>query len=115
MLNAKLVGMFSLSHKVSCYIPATININTEIDNTPYVNHMAEIMSNAFGGATATKASGYWMSDTCGLVKENTTIIFSFAETLDNLDPVIDYLVQLKTELNQDAMAIEVDGKMWFIK
>lgn len=114
-MNKRLIGMFSLSHKVAAYIPATININEQIDNTKYVEKMATIMSETFGGATATPANGYWVSDTAGLVKERTTIVFAYAESLDNLDPVIDYLVQLKTELNQDAMAIEVDGKMWFIK
>ena len=115
MLNAKLVGMFSLSHKVAAYIPATININEQIDNTKYVEKMATIMSETFGGATATPASGFWMSDTAGLVKERTTIVFAYAESLDNIDPVVEYLLTLKKELHQDAMALELDGKMYFLK
>lgn len=115
MLNAKLVGMFTLAHKVAAYIPATIDVNTEIDNTKYVDRMAEIMSETFGGATSTPANGYWKSDDFGLVKEKTTIVFAFADDLNKLDPVVEYLLTLKEELNQECMALELDGKMYFLK
>ena len=114
-MNKRLVNMFCLNHRVAAYIPATIDVNTEIDNTPYVDHMAAIMSECFGGATSSPANGYWMSNSVGLVKEKTTIVFAYAADLDKLDAVIDYLIQLKSELNQEAMALEVDGKMYFIE
>ena len=114
-MNKRLVSMFCLNHKVAAYIPATIDVNTTIDNTKYVDRMAEIMSDAFGGATSTPANGYWRSGNFGLVKEKTTIVFAYAADLDKLDAVIDYLIQLKSDLNQEAMALEVDGKMYFIE
>jgi hypothetical protein len=114
-MNKRLVGMFTLSHKVAAYIPATINVNEEIDNTPYVEEMASIMSKEFGGATSTPANGFWMSESMGLIKEKTTIVFAYAESIENLDPIVDYLLKLKEELNQEAMAIEIDGKMYFLK
>lgn len=114
MKNARLEKIFKLSHKVTVYIPATVNINIEIDNKPYVDKMAQIMSDAFGGATSTPAVGYWMSDTAGLVKESTTMVFAYAADLEKLDAVIDYCEELKKELTQDAIALEVDGEMYFI-
>ena len=51
----------------------------------------------------------------GLIKEKTTIVFAYAESIENLDPIVDYLLKLKEELNQEAMAIEIDGKMYFLK
>lgn len=113
-MNKRLAALVSLSHKVVAYIPATINVDREIDNAQYVERMAAIMSDAFGGATASDVNGYWKSENGKLVKEKTTMVFAFADNLDNLDPVLDYITELKTELNQEAMALEIDGRMWFI-
>lgn len=75
MKNAKLKNMFKLSSKVIVYIPSTINITEEIDNTKHVNECAGLLSDCFGGATSTTAIGYWQSATAGLVKEKTTMVF----------------------------------------
>ena len=80
-MNKRLVNMFCLNHRVAAYIPATIDVNVEIDNTAYVDHMAAIMSECFGGATSSPANGYWMSNSVGLVKEKTTIVFAYAADL----------------------------------
>ena len=59
-MNKRLVGMFTLAHKVATYIPATINVNEEIDNTKYVEEMASIMSKEFGGGNV--HTGEWILD-----------------------------------------------------
>lgn len=74
--NNRLKAMFSLKSKITVYIPATVNINETIDNTEFVNKAATLLSECFGGATSTEALGYWVSDTAGLVKENTTMVFA---------------------------------------
>lgn len=115
--NAKLQNMFKLSSKVTVYIPSTTDINKTIDNSEYVNQCASLLSECFGGATSTPALGYWMSNTVGLVKENTTMIFAYASESDlqaNIEKVIDYCENLKTELSQDAIALEINGEMYFI-
>lgn len=76
--NNRLKAMFSLKSKITVYIPATVNINETIDNTEFVNKAATLLSECFGGATSTEALGYWVSDTAGLVKENTTMVFAYA-------------------------------------
>lgn len=94
-----------------------MNINETIDNTEFVNKAATLLSECFGGATSTEALGYWVSDTAGLVKENTTMVFAYAGEDDlkkNLDKVIDFCQDLKTEMKQDAVALELNGEMFFI-
>jgi hypothetical protein len=115
--NNRLKAMFSLKSKITVYIPATVNINETIDNTEFVNKAATLLSECFGGATSTEALGYWVSDTAGLVKENTTMVFAYAGEDDlkkNLDKVIDFCQDLKTEMKQDAVALELNGEMFFI-
>ena len=117
MTNSRLKAMFSLRSKVTVYIPATMNINEVIDNTVYVNRAASLLSECFGGATSTDALGYWVSPTAGLVKENTTMVFAYAAENDlknNLDKVIDFCEALKEEMKQDAIAMELNGEMYFI-
>ena len=115
--NARLEKLFVLSHKVTVYVPATRNDENgahEIDNTKYVDDMAHTLSALFGGATSTNAIGYWVSDERGLEKENTKMVFAYAESLDEIDVVIDKCEALKNELEQDAIALEIDGQMYFI-
>ena len=114
--NAKLQNMFKLSCKVTVYIPSTTDINKQIDNTEYINQCASLLSECFGGATSTPALGYWMSNTVGLVKENTTMVFSYASDTDlqaNIEKVITFCENLKTELTQDAIALEINGDFGF--
>lgn len=115
--NKKLVNCFKLSSKLTVYIPATNNINEVIDNTEYVNKAATLLSDCFGGATSTPALGYWVSPNTGLVKENTTLVFAYASETDlnnKLDAVITFCENLKEELTQDAIALELNGEMYFI-
>ena len=115
--NAKLQHMFKLSSKVTVYIPSTKNINETINNTEHINNCASLLSECFGGATSTPALGYWMSNTVGLVKESTTMVFAYASDTDlqtNIEKVITFCENLKTELSQDAIALEINGEMYFI-
>ena len=117
MYNERLNKLFKLSNKVSVYIPATCDVNTIIDNEKYVDEALTILSNCFGGATRINTCGAWVSDQLGLVKENTTLIYSNAsdEDLKNkIDNVLDFCERLKTELKQEAIALEINNEMYFI-
>ena len=118
MMNNRLKAMFSLKSKVTVYIPATVDVDKEINNTEYVNRAATLLSECFGGATSTDALGYWVSNTSGLVKEHTTMVFAYAGEEDlkkNLDHVIDFCEMLKDEMKQEAIAMELNGEMFFIQ
>ena len=116
--NSRLAALNGYNSKVTIFIPATINVNKTIDNTSYVNAAATLLSNSFGGATSVKASGYWVSDSINsLVKEDTTLVYSNCteEALDkNLDAILDFCENLKEELNQDCIGLEVNGSMYFV-
>jgi len=115
--NKKLQNAFKLSSRITLYVPATININEEIDNTKYVDSAAKLFSECFGGSTSTPALGYWMSNTQGLVKEKTTIVFAYCSDSDlqkNIDKIVEHCEYLKSEMKQDAIALEINGEMYFI-
>jgi hypothetical protein len=114
--NSKLQNLFKLHSKVTVYVPATVNVNEEIDNTEYVDRIATNLSKYFGGATSTPALGYWR-DINNLIKEKTTIVFAYCndDSLDkHIDDVITDCEELKYELKQQAIALEINGEMYFI-
>lgn len=112
-----LSNLFKLSSKVTIIVPATIDIDTEIDNTVYVEKVASNLSNWFGGATATNTLGFWQSPTKGLVKEASTTVFAYCQESDlqsHIEDVIALCESLKTEMTQDAIALEINGEMYFV-
>ena len=113
----RLKNMFKLSSKITVYIPSTMDINEEIDTSKYVDAAATLLSNCFGGATSTNALGYWTSPTKGLVKEKSTMVFAYCTTDDlneHIEKVVDFCENMKAELKQDAIAMELNGEMYFI-
>lgn len=107
-MSKSLTNLIPLSHKITVYVPATINDANGSHQT------AALLSDTFGGATCTDCVGYWMSSDRGLEKEETKMVFAYAESLDPIDAVIELCEALKSELNQSAIALEIDNQMYFI-
>ncbi len=117
MMNAKLKNMFKLSSKITVYIPSTTDINQTADTKKYVDACAVLLSESFGGATSCEALGYWTSPTAGLVKERSTMVFAYCSDADlqnKIESVLNFCEAMKKELNQDAVALEINGEMYFI-
>lgn len=117
MENKALKNLFKLGCKVTVYVPSTVEADKAVDNSLQVDKTAKMLSGCFGGATSTKALGYWVSDTAGLIKENTTIVFAYctSEQLENsIENVIEWCLGLKTEMSQEAVALEINGEMYFV-
>lgn len=113
----KLKNMFKLSSKVTVYVPSTCDINTHIDTSEWVDACATLLSNCFGGATSTETLGYWTSPTCGLVKEKSIMVFAYCSDTDlqeKIETVLEFCEHMKKELSQDAIAMEINGEMYFI-
>ena len=113
----RLKNMFKLSSKVTIYVPSTMDIDNPIDTSAYIDNCATLLSNCFGGATSTETLGYWTSPTAGLVKERSTMVFAYCTDTDlqaHIEKVIDFCENMKTELKQDAIALEINGEMYFI-
>lgn len=117
MMNAKLKNMFQLSSKITVYIPSTCDINQVADTKKYIDACAVLLSESFGGATSCEALGYWVSPSAGLVKERSTMVFAYCsdkDLQDKIENVIDFCEAMKEELKQDAIALEINGTMYFI-
>lgn len=112
-----LMNLIPLSCKVTVYVPATVNVNQEIDNAAQVERVARLLSQSFGGATASPVNGYWVADDGSLVKEKTVAVYAYCSTEQAeiyLDSVVEMCVALKKEMNQEAIALEYNGNMYFI-
>ena len=115
--NATLKNCMKLSSKITVYVPATNGVNEATDNTQQVKRSAALLSELFGGATSTPALGYWLSPMAGLVAENTTVVFAYASDTalqEHIGKVVDLCEGLKVEMGQEAIALEINGEMYFI-
>ena len=107
-----------LKSKITVYVPGTVDINKAIDNSAQVRHVAAVLASAFGGATSTPAQGFWMSAAGELVTEQTTMVFAYCTTEQAEEFMPDVLTMcniLCVEMRQEAIALEYNGEMYFIR
>lgn len=110
-------GAVTLPQRVALYVPGTQEPATATDNAAQVERVAREFCGWFGGATAQESAGFWMSDTAGLIREATTIVYAActAEQLrDNLPAVLNLAQQIKAEMQQEAVSLELDSVLYII-
>lgn len=108
---------FDLNSKVAIYVPSTINVNDECNNTQYVKSTIKQLSTWFGGATATPAIGGWVSAAGEVVVENVSIVYSFCTTeklQEYAADIIDLCKTIKHEMRQEAVTLEINGQVKFV-
>lgn len=116
-LNIEQYGALKLDHKLAIYVPGTNGVDQEADNSEEVKKVAAIFSELFGGATATEASGFWQSETAGLVKERVTIVYSNCteeQARENIEKVLELAQALKISMKQEAISIMADEVLYII-
>lgn len=104
---------------VALYVTSTRNGGepiTKREHLATVKRVASTFSQAFGGATCTQGTGYWLSDTKGLIAESVTIVKSYhildeSEALAVVIPLASYI---KAEFNQEAVSVETERGLEFI-
>ncbi len=102
--------MLTLSHVASIFVPSTVDIDKAIDNSGIVRSILGQLSEKFGGASTTQVQGAWLSDSAGLVVENVTRIFCYATEREALhDAFFNLAEELKSELSQEAVLIDIDN------
>ena len=109
-ISEALNGLDALKARVTVY--ATVGTSDAADNAREVDSVAAALSAWFGGATIQPGAGCWMSETCGLVKEDTTTIYAActAEHLaEKIGDVLELCRNLKVEMKQEAIALQLDG------
>ncbi len=116
-MTRSLADSLGYTSQVGIYVPTTIGVDQCADTTACVEKTLAFLGELFGGATCTEAQGVWNSDEVGLVNETIHIVQSFAAPSDldkHLPDVIEYVESLKQELQQEAMALEVNQKLMLI-
>jgi CRP-like cAMP-binding protein len=112
-----LIDRIDRSHQLVLYIPTTIAVDRTFDTSMYVERTLAFLGERFGGATSKQASGVWRSEMAGLVGETVYLVETYATEADlmtHLESVMVFIKDLKHELGQEAMALEVDQKLLLI-
>lgn len=112
-----IVDRLGRTHEIAVYIPTTIDVDQSLDTTAYVQSTLAFLGKRFGGATSSQAQGVWDSEEAGLVSETVHIVKAFvtqSEIDRYLNELLDYVTKMKTELKQEAMALEVDQKFMLV-
>ena len=110
-------SFFDLNTKVSIYVPSTMNVNEQIDNTKYRTEVQNKLSVLFGGATTSTVLGSYICEDGSQVNEVVDIVFSFCSTEQlrkNIYEVVNICEQLKRDMQQESILLEVNNKAKFI-
>ena len=113
----KQAGAVALPQRVALYVPGTQGPATATDNAAQVECVARDFCGWFGGATAQQSTGYWLSESAGLVREAVTIVYAActAEQLrEHLPDVLQLAQQIKAEMQQEAVSAEINGTLYII-
>lgn len=111
------VDRLQRNNHIGIFIPTTFEVNKYFDTTPFIDRTLSFLGSRFGGATSEEAKGIWNSEDIGLVGEKLFKVHAYATSDDlkkYLDEVVDYVREIKTELKQEAMAIEINQKLTLI-
>lgn len=116
-LTVEQFGGVQLPHRVAVYVPSTQDVNHAADNAEQVQRVARELSEMFGGATATTARGFWVSDSAGLVAESVTIVYASCtdkQYHEQVPEVLRIAQRIKAEMQQEAVSVELDGVLYLI-
>ena len=108
---------FDLDSKVSVYVPSTVNVSEQTDNTEQVKNVIRELSQLFGGATATQAVGGWVSESGETILERVTIVYSFCtseQLREHFEDVYGIAQRIKQEMSQEAVTLEINGQVKFV-
>lgn len=111
------VDRLQRNNHIGIFIPTTFDVNNYFDTTPYIDRTLSFLGERFGGATSEEAKGIWNSEEIGLVGEKLYKVHTYATSNDlknYLDEVVDYVREIKSELKQEAMAMEINQKLTLI-
>lgn len=110
-------AQIALPQRVALYVPSTTDTDKPTDNAAQVERVAREFCEMFGGATAQQSTGYWLSDTAGLVREAVTIVYAActaAQLREHLPDVLQLAQQIKAEMQQEAVSAEINGTLYII-
>ncbi len=113
----QLKNCIKLSCQVKIYVPSTVDVDKAFDSSEWTEKAMSALSSYFGGATSTKALGAWISGKGDLVKEDVTLVFSYAtqaQLEENIENVYGFCLTMKQALSQESIALEVNGELYLV-
>lgn len=116
---SKIKNAFKLSNKVGIIVPSTIGANTKGNEDTVKFNVRQVMktlSEMFGGASTIKQEGAWVSEEHGLIVEENTLVYAYAEELNDsiLNKVLEVAEALGQAMEQEAIAVEINNEMYFV-
>lgn len=116
---ARVFGSEGLANQVTLVIPSTTDVNHPLSHeaaTEVANRALRFLSELYGGATAIPARGAWVAQNGQLIVEGSTLVYSFCGqlTTDDLIKIKAFCESLKWELKQEALAVQINGKLLFV-
>ena len=108
-----------LSHRIAIYIPSTDNGSEPAPAeliARWVKNAKTKFAELFGGFTAHRAVGGWVSPVHGLIEEPVTVVASYTDDdgLDRLGEVEEFAAAVAEALGQEAVTLEIDNSLQFI-
>ncbi|MBI5931579.1 MAG: cyclic nucleotide-binding domain-containing protein [Chloroflexi bacterium] len=104
--------------RITIYIPKRLEDNP-IDTTPFVEKTLKFLATLFKESAAIKDESQRMTSSgeSGIISETIYTVRTYvtqSELDKHLDTVLDFAASMKNELDQDALAIEVNHKFMLI-
>lgn len=108
-----------LSHRIAIYIPSTTHGNKPAPAdliAKWVKSAKLKFAELFGGFTAHKAVGGWVSPVHGLIEEPVTVIAAHTDDdgLDRIGEVEEFAAAVAEALGQEAVTVEIDNSLQFV-
>ena len=106
-----------LPERIAIYVPGICGVDTAANTDMWVDHVATVLSELFGGATVCDASGCWMSDAAGLVRESVRIVYAYAPAgaIDEHGDVLRRLAEdMRDALHQEAVSVECGSSLYLV-
>lgn len=109
-----------LNNFVSVYVPGTREVNKKLTSRERADYTARVgrkLSESFGGSTATKGIGFYVSNDGTLIQESITIVKSFYDGIpveSAYDTARTIAQWLKAELTQESVTIESNEGIEFV-
>lgn len=112
-------GALRLPARVAVYVPGTSG--PAAADPALAEKMTEAtaarLSAMFGGATIQPASGAWVSEVAGLIREAVNIVYAFGlpEQIDNnAGAILELVEQIKAAMRQEAVSVEINGALYLV-
>lgn len=115
-------NMFTLDHSITFQVPSTQEVRTKITRDQHNARASEVslfFTGLVGGASSSARSlGYYKSNAGDIITENiikVTVNMTTEDLEKHAESVLNFTLTKAREWGQEAITLEVDGKMHFIE